>query len=130
MDNLEKSRRLQKVDLQFGLSGHESEYVLTTPYVEADIPSDWEDVLKQNLGNEWDIMHRQSRIEIRRKDLKHLDGDDELVRDTVTEKKGSGTFIFTNGMIRCLHGKSNARIKRQFNLSCHQSCQCPDDNLQ
>jgi len=79
----EKQERPQKVELQFGLPSHESEYVLTTPYTDDDVPWDWEDTIKKKLGDDWDVMHRQTRIEIRRKNLEHLDGDDELIRSVV-----------------------------------------------
>jgi len=65
--NLENLRK-PIVSIEFGLPGHEWEYVLMTrPHRLAEaqeIPSEWEQKLSEFLGKEWNVMDRGHRIEL------------------------------------------------------------------
>jgi hypothetical protein len=71
MEEFEKLKE-QKVELMFGLGGHEHEYVLHISEKD-EVPYEWEKELAKELGNEWWVCHRGSRIEIGHKDSKQHD---------------------------------------------------------
>ena len=72
----------KRIDLQFGIGGHEDEYILTMPYSRDDLPFQYfeEEKIQLKLGEDWDVNNRGTRIEIR-----HKNGlqNDELVKDAL-----------------------------------------------
>ena len=56
-------KRKPKAWLNFGLNGHEKEYVFVMGGI--DIPPDVEESIQTELGEEWELMNRGTRIEIR-----------------------------------------------------------------
>ncbi len=65
--NIELARKPHAY-IEFGASGHETEYVFkmqSNKFSEAqDLPYEWEDELKKLLGENWSIMNRGHRLEI------------------------------------------------------------------
>ncbi len=85
IENPESGREKKKVraELTFGLPGHEWEYVFI---VDSDdfLPSDISETLQDALGEDWEVLDRGTRIEIKNKQKLGL-RDDEKVK-TILEK--------------------------------------------
>lgn len=68
-NNLDKERKPQ-ISIQFGLGGHEDEYIIQirpggTYSDPIDIPDDWGQTFEKKLGKEWYVMNRGQRFEIK-----------------------------------------------------------------
>lgn len=91
-------KRKEQVQVVFGERGHEAEYVFTMPYsVSDDIPYTIIEPLRDLLEEQgWEVMNRQSRLEIRHA-KEYGKRDDELVFSILRSVLGDGYELKTFG---------------------------------
>lgn len=84
MSHESREQKTFSVWLRFGTPGHEGEYVLNLENhdIEKPIPGSINSELRQELGSEWDVANRGSRIEITNM-KKYGHRDDEKVQSAV-----------------------------------------------
>ncbi|MFA5413131.1 MAG: hypothetical protein WC348_01125 [Patescibacteria group bacterium] len=79
--------------LEFGSSGHETEYLFTIQkdkYSEArELPFEWESKLFKKLGPGWGVANRGARIEIIPPDSKRTPETDVKVKETIGSLLGN-----------------------------------------
>ena len=82
----EKQEKTLSARVEFGLPGHEEEYVLDLEGFDMDhfIPSEIERDLEKELGKEWSISNRGTRLEIVN-NKKYGSRDDEKIRDAISK---------------------------------------------
>ena len=102
--------QLQKIhiDIEFGLGGHEDEYVIKYlplgPYSDpTSIPADWESTFTERLGKGWSVMDRGERLEIK----PPIVGENRL---TSQPKRTEETDAAVRSILQLLVGK-NCELK-------------------
>lgn len=71
-----REKRKPRAWVAFGLSGHESEYVLAADT--ESFPPDVESELQKELGEYWEVLDRGTRIEIRSKKTYGAQNNDRI----------------------------------------------------
>jgi hypothetical protein len=87
MENQEK--RKVRAEFSFGIAGHEWEYVFIADS-DDPLPSEIGETLQLELGDDWEVVDRGTRIEIKNKQKLGL-RDDEKIQSSI-EKVVSGRY--------------------------------------